>query len=135
MVSRPAGKGLRKPLFGRIRMPEKPRLPRSAIRGYRDEEATDAQTSQRHHHQQFPGDFGLGARAVGARRRVEASRVSATSGGGVQSGARRCAGYVAVAMTTLPTKEERVVLGNVEGRGFRPLVECLLNRKPREAKA
>ena len=31
---------------------------------------------------------------------------------------------------TLPTKEERVVFGNDEGRGFRPLVECLLNHKP-----
>jgi hypothetical protein len=31
--------------------------------------------------------------------------------------------------TTLPTKEERVVSGNDEGREFRPLVERLLNHR------
>lgn len=44
------------------------RLPRSASCSDRDEEATDAQTSRRHHHQPFPGDSGLGMRAAGANQ-------------------------------------------------------------------
>ena len=88
----PVSAGLRSASSRRNRIPEShrrtrqsdsvpaSRLPRSTICCDRDEEATDAQTPRRHHHQPFPGDSGLGARAAGGRRRTEASGVSARFG-------------------------------------------------------